>query len=191
MSNTRAYTISGALVDLASPSTGVYDIYDIAHGLSQICRWHGQCKTHFSVAQHSVVLSGYAPMVMSKFDPNLSDWDLLQIARASLLHDASEAYTNDVPQSVKRLVPEFKKRVEDPLTDAIFAAFEVETHWLDAIKDFDVHLAANEQHQLFFYEHLEPFKDLPDVRLVPQPAEVARRDFTHRYNQLFGVKHDA
>ena len=73
---------TGRLVDPATMTAMDVDVEDIAHGLSQICRFGGQCTDFYSVAQHSVIVS----MACS---PDL--------AMCGLMHDASEAYLLDVP----------------------------------------------------------------------------------------------
>lgn len=66
---------------------GPFHIMDIATGLSNICRWNGQVKFHFSVAQHSVLISHMVPK-----------GHRLQ----ALMHDASDAYVGDMSRPLKR-----------------------------------------------------------------------------------------
>jgi hypothetical protein len=68
------------------PRPGEVDILDIAHGLSQVCRYGGHTRRFYSVAEHSVIVSQYVPA---------------QYARAALLHDASEAYLGDMVRPLK------------------------------------------------------------------------------------------
>lgn len=62
------------------------DIQDIAHALSNICRFTGHVRSFYSVAQHSLLAAQYAP-----------NWLKLSM----LLHDASEAYLCDLSRPVK------------------------------------------------------------------------------------------
>ena len=46
-------TFTGLMFDIVDPTSEVR-IEDIAHGLAHICRFGGQCRGHFSVAEHSI-----------------------------------------------------------------------------------------------------------------------------------------
>jgi hypothetical protein len=71
------------------PQPDDIDIIDIAHALSNICRFTGHCKTHYNVAQHSVLVSA-----------NVSD----RAALYGLLHDAAEAYIGDISRPMKKCI---------------------------------------------------------------------------------------
>lgn len=73
----------------------VHDVYieDIAHSLAHQCRYAGHIKKFYSVAEHSVVVSRLCP--------------IKQMLEA-LLHDAAEAYCQDVIAPVKRFLPEYQ-----------------------------------------------------------------------------------
>jgi len=64
-------------------------IEDIAHALSNICRFGGHVKTFYSVAQHS--------LLVEKIEPGLP----------SLMHDATEAYCGDMVRPIKLSMPAF------------------------------------------------------------------------------------
>ncbi|MBA4032914.1 MAG: phosphohydrolase, partial [Planctomyces sp.] len=74
-------TISGRRVDLNPPKAEQIDLYDIAHALSQICRFNGHTMRHYSVAEHQVLVARLLPPP-------------LQLA--GLFHDSPEAYLGDV-----------------------------------------------------------------------------------------------
>ena len=52
---------SGAYFDFATPEQCDFTVDDIAHGLSMVCRFAGQCRTFYSVAQHSYLISTLVP----------------------------------------------------------------------------------------------------------------------------------
>ncbi|MDO8908887.1 MAG: HD family hydrolase [Pseudohongiella sp.] len=88
MSNTDTWieTSSGSSIDLISPQPHQVKIWDIAHALSLICRFGGHCRWHYSVAQHSVLVSYLVPV---------------ELSLEALLHDAAEAYLGDVVRPLK------------------------------------------------------------------------------------------
>ena len=53
---TMIETASGGFVDVAAPNTDTLRLYDIAQGMSLICRYGGQIKRFYSVAEHAVLV---------------------------------------------------------------------------------------------------------------------------------------
>jgi hypothetical protein len=66
---------------ISTPKPDDIDVRVIACGLSKICRFTGQLRDFYSVAQHAM-------MVAELVDPHLRF--------ATLHHDDSEAYLNDI-----------------------------------------------------------------------------------------------
>ncbi len=87
------------------------DILDIAHSLSTINRFTGHARFPYSVAQHCIEVS-------YEIDP--------EFALAGLLHDATEAYVNDLAKPVKRSLPEYCA-MEDRIHEVISTKFDVDT----------------------------------------------------------------
>lgn len=89
------------------PRADEIHIADIAHALSQLCRYNGHTLTHYSVAEHCVHLS-YAVSA--------------EAALWALLHDATEAYVGDMVRPLKRHMPKYSA-VEDHLMTVIAECF--------------------------------------------------------------------
>lgn len=102
-------TFTGKFIEPLNPQWDDLSIYDIAHGLSNICRYGGQCNRHYNVAQHCVYVSYNC---------------LPENALNGLLHDGSEAYLGDVPRPIKH-TPQYKfyRDVEEILQTMIFQKF--------------------------------------------------------------------
>lgn len=79
-------TYLGHRIDPFNPQPENFSIVDIAHALSNICRWNGQIREFFSVAQHCIYVSYLC---------NPED------AALGLLHDSPEAYLGDLINPVK------------------------------------------------------------------------------------------
>ena len=112
------------------------DIRDIAHHLSQVCRYTGGTPFHYSVAQHSVLVSQY----FTDRDGKL----------AGLLHDAAEAYLNDLASPVKhdpRLA--FFVEADQRLSSMIFERFGLDPDLIKKTKPFDG-LVFQRERQSFF-----------------------------------------
>ncbi len=100
--NTTIRTFSGAFFDFAAPTPQMVRLEDIAHALSNCCRFCGQSREFYSVAQHSILVSEL--VLTDDLGPNVYDEVRLQ----ALLHDASEAYTGDIVTPLKRILPDFQ-----------------------------------------------------------------------------------
>lgn len=86
MADSSITTYTGKRFHLFNPSHDEICIEDIAHALSNLCRFTGHCTRFYSVAQHSWHASFYVPDE-HKFE--------------ALMHDASEAYLNDLSRPLK------------------------------------------------------------------------------------------
>jgi hypothetical protein len=85
-------TLSGIKFYPLEAKVDKFSIKDIAHALSNICRWGGHTAYHFSVAQHCCIMSS----LVNK-----------EYALEALMHDATEAYLGDIPTPIKTLFPEY------------------------------------------------------------------------------------
>ncbi len=99
-------TSSGVIFNLMDPKMNDVRINDIAHNLSQQCRWNGSTRTYYSVAEHSIKV--YEAYVMKV---SLGNDHSRKGALAALLHDAEEAYWGDIIQPIKDLYPEIEEKL--------------------------------------------------------------------------------
>jgi hypothetical protein len=91
MSYIRTYT--GREFYPLEPRIEDIHIIDIAHALSNLCRFTGHTKHFYSVAQHSVYVSQFISYPSEKMRKIYQ--------RYALLHDASEAYICDISRPLK------------------------------------------------------------------------------------------
>ena len=92
---TQILTYSGKVFDPVNPIAADIRIEDIAHALAHQCRFSGHTIEHYSVAEHSVRVSG---LLEDRGYP-------YRVQMWGLLHDASEAYLIDLPAPVKNGTP--------------------------------------------------------------------------------------
>lgn len=113
---TYTRTWSGKTLHPLKPSPEEIELGDIAHGLSNVCRWGGQCDTFYPVAAHCLAVSD----LITRVGGSWAD------AYVGLLHDASEAYICDIPKPLKERMRKYK-RIELRLMRAIAEALGF--HW--------------------------------------------------------------
>lgn len=111
-------TVSGRKVDVSNPNPSDIVIEDIAWALSRMPRFSGHSIPYvpYSVAQHCI-------QVAEELKPYGKRIQLL-----GLLHDAAEAYINDLPSPVKH-IPEIHaviKKLEDRLMSTIYTALTIQ-----------------------------------------------------------------
>ena len=172
------HTFSGKMFRYLKPDPEDVCIEDIAHGLSQLNRFVGQTTKPYSVAQHSVLVSQTCPK---------------EFALYGLLHDATEAYTNDVCRVLK-LSPGMGiyKWYENLAMLAVCKKFGLPEKEPAEVKTADLVLLLTEKRDLFKYDclwavnkydgtsHLVPLKK----KIRPWTAEEAEEKFLDRFTQL-------
>jgi hypothetical protein len=114
-------TFTGIHMNAFEPTPEMIDIVDIAHGLSNQCRFAGHTKEFYSVAQHSIHVAELAP----------DNWKL-----QALLHDASEAYLCDIPRPIKKRLPDYLK-IEENLMRVIGEKFGFDWPMHKSVKNSD------------------------------------------------------
>ena len=82
---------SGEYIDFLDPTRARISIEDIAWSLSMQCRFGGGCSHFYSVAQHSLFVANLLPA---------------ELALQGLMHDAHEAYVQDIVTGFKRALGE-------------------------------------------------------------------------------------
>lgn len=166
-------TYSGKRFFPLDPDPNDIVIEDIAHSLARICRYGGHVNSHYSVAQHSVLVSRCLPP---------------ELALTGLLHDATEAYLGDVVRPLKLLLPDYRA-IEDNLSLIIGEKFGVQLLPMPAlVKEMDTRILNNERSVLFNDQldwdtfGLEPAP--LDSEIVPWPAPNAERFFLWTFEEL-------
>lgn len=166
-------TNTGKHVDLMNPDPSQFTITDIAFALSKLCRFNGQIKTFYSVAEHSMKV---AEMLPKKYQ--------LQ----GLLHDASEAYICDVPTPLKHLLGETYYAIERRIQGAIGTALGVELVDLpEAVKKADMAVTVTERDHLravnntSWGDAYENSLRYPNFQLLDRTLEQMANTFIGRY----------
>lgn len=159
---------SGISFDLKKPSPSLFNISDIAHSLSKLCRFGGHTPFFYSVAQHCVLVSDLLP---------------LKLQLAGLLHDAAEAYIGDVTAPLKHLLPEYRE-IEQSIERALFSAFGI--HYpLDAQVKLADELILQAEWRDFFQKDTHDATGLPKIN--PLNSQQARQLFLERFHDLTGA----
>lgn len=106
-------------------------IQDIAHALSMLCRYGGHTLRFYSVAEHCCHVHDHST-------PESRKW--------ALLHDASEAYIQDVIRPIKPFLEGYKK-AEATVMQAICTAFEMSEHPPKEVETLDLRILGDEAAQ--------------------------------------------
>ena len=89
-------TLTGIDFDYINPTIDMYNIKDVAYGLSYEKRYGNQTNPLFSVGKHSLFVSYLMERFDGKDNQNMN-------AFAGLIHDLSEYLLRDLPAGVKHL----------------------------------------------------------------------------------------
>lgn len=107
--NGKMQTYTGKVFDFENIENSEICIEDVAHALSLTCRYNGHVPVFYSVGEHSLMATHLALELKEPKDV------CLQI----LLHDASEAYVNDIVRPAKKLIAGYKS-LEDAILHRVY-----------------------------------------------------------------------
>lgn len=162
-------TASGRDIDIQRLTPDDISILDIAHSLSNLCRFGGHTREFYSVAQHSVRVAMALP-------PDLR--------LAGLLHDATEAYVVDLPRPIKNLLPDYKK-LEARVWETISFRFGVARFEHPLVKEMDDRALRTEWEELMRPPLPLEFKGFPRLRPEsPLQPKDAYKLFLQTFAQL-------
>lgn len=174
-------TFSGLSFYPLDPRSDDVAIEDIAHALSNLCRFGGHCHSFYSVAQHSVMVSMQAEALKE-----LNAERYKNIALHALLHDAAEAYLVDVPRPIKGMLKEYKA-IEAGIQKVILETFCGDAKVPAAIEVFDSVALATEARDLMPTRGANwqtlIYPPLPEQLIFLNPKS-AKDSFLRRFNQL-------
>lgn len=149
---------------------------DVAHALSNICRYAGHVDRFYSVAEHCVKMSEVV-------DP--------EHALAALLHDATEAYVVDVPRPLKRYLPDYQA-IENRVWRAITLKYGLDMTLPAQVKEFDTRILLNERDELmsrtrYSWEEDTEYQPLP-LTIEGWVPEIAEGRYLQRLDSLFNAR---
>lgn len=171
---------SGRLVNPLELMPDDIDIEDIAHALSQMCRYGGSCPEFYSVAQHSVLVAKLC-------------WERThdaQIALQGLMHDAHEAYVGDLVRPMREQ-PEFAffRQLEAHAQNQVLWTFRLPTVLASDVKQADVDMLVAEVNHFWGEELRKEWPDFPHENQHRQPIlsqlpDEAKRGFLAMFYHL-------
>ena len=136
-------TFTGIYMNVFEPTPEMICIEDIAHALSNQCRFGGHLPEFYSVAQHST---------------RCCDAAIPKYKIEALLHDASEAYLLDIPSPIKKNLSNYHE-IEHRLMMLIAEKFKFNYPLSDEVKELDkMALEFEWQHHM-----IAPFFEPPNL----------------------------
>ena len=163
-------TFTGRMFWALDPQPEDLHITDIAHGLSNMCRYNGHCSSFYSVAEHCVHLYKVAPAA-HKF------W--------ALMHDASEAYICDIPGPFKHALTNYRE-IEERIMKVVAAKYGLPWPMPADVKMLDTRILMNEKATLFgpapkpWRVNMEP---LEGVQIQCWPPQTAKAQFLNAFSE--------
>lgn len=153
------------------------NLHDIAHHLTNIQRFGGALpfNVKYSVAEHSLNLTEYV----------LARYGDVELAKACLLHDASEAYLGDVVSPLKDLLLDYKD-LEWNLMQTIQKKYSIDFRYDSMVSYFD-HAILLDEVKALIPNKLELFNDGNSLGLEIKSGRTSnqiKRQFLDLCNEL-------
>lgn len=165
-------TFSGVKFNVFDPKPKDIRIIDIAHALSNQCRFSGHVKRFYSVAEHSINVADCVPSLYKL---------------KALLHDATEAYLVDIPSPIKPHLTNYKE-IEDRLMKIIFKRFGLSETFQDVIHWWDQRMCLTEGYYLIpdisDWELFKEFKPIYHFNIKCMEPGEAKNAFITKFVEL-------
>lgn len=161
------------------PRTEDICLEDIAHALSQICRFNGHTTRSYDVANHSCNVQRL-----------VQEWGYSsEVQLYALLHDAHEAYTGDFTRPLKNCIPGSLTDIEFNIQRAIYRRFGLVEPFAQmefVIKDADNYVLALEARELMTGSDKWTLVETnsEDKLWYTKPFTTAEALFTAKFNDL-------
>lgn len=169
--------LNGQMFDYLNPSaTPEVSIEELAHILSNVCRFAGHVRYFYSVAQHALNVSLIVDQAHRK---------------AGLLHDTAEGFTNDITTPLKFVIGPVFKQIEVGIETDMARRFGFQYPLSDEVKLADLQMLAIEKEVLKpFPSHwaildgidIEPIRHIP--LMAPMTPEQAKAAFLQRWEEV-------
>lgn len=163
-SQARIQLADGSMFAPLAPDPARMSPEAIACGLANACRFGGQMRRYYSVAQHSVLVALLAP-------------NEIEVQRYALLHDAEEAFgLPDLPTPMKPFFPQFVE-AQGRIGRMVLERYGVDPGLKRLVKPYDTLALATEKRDLKeasdgYLQDLPVPPDWVRIRpLTPRPAE--------------------
>lgn len=152
------------------PKPDDFSLETVAHALALKCRFNGQCKFFYSVAQHSVIVSLHCSQ---------------ENALWGLLHELDEVFLPDVPRPIKPTIPGWKELAEKHMR-AGATAFKLRMPIPDQVHHVDAACLNAEKFDVMGkppkeWGQLPPRLDYP---IEPMSWQDAKQWFIDRYYEV-------
>lgn len=157
------------------PRPGDVDVLDVAHALALQARFAGHTREPYSIAQHSVLVSQACRR---------------EHALIGLLHDATEAYLQDLIRPLKRAVAALYKPLERQWAWAIGMAFGLGDALVDLPDDVEAadRLVLVAERRDLLAPRAWPAELAWADSITPWPWQEAERRFLERFTELRGPR---
>jgi hypothetical protein len=171
-----AQTYTGKRFYIADPRPQDVDLLDIAVALGNLCRYTGNIGRHYSVAEHSVLVSHLVPR---------------EDALCGLLHDAAEYVLADPNRPVKRTLGRDNEyfRLEQRIwKGALAPKFNLPDEFPDSVKHADTQICIREKAVLMPRSDVWqlPYEDPVHLPISCWSARRATDEFLYRFQRLGG-----
>lgn len=184
MSSGWMQTLTGKKLDPFNPTPDTVCIEDVAHALSNLCRFGGHCKRFYSVAEHSVRGTEFI----------IDEYEDLDLAFDFLMHDTSEYAFQDLVRPIKKQLPDYEN-AEHAMQKFLAGHFGFRYPFVPLVHEIDNRMLVTEAVALLRDGPVENWHQgmlcapiiLEDAELGWSPGR-ARLEFITLYNQLVEYK---